>query len=84
MGGCGGVLTDNAVVNDVFLVDERQTATDFRIEQVHGGGSRQVGRVGRSVGADNTVTLLGLPKRQLGQTVPVVDFGVVGHRIGTC
>lgn len=77
------LFTSNAVMNDVLLEDERQTAAQIRIVHVNGRVRSHVGRVGRSVRADNVVALVGRPVGELGSAVPIVDVAVIGHRIAT-
>lgn len=72
-------LTSDSVVNNVLVVDERQATAQFGIEHMDGGVGRQLRRISRSVCANDTVTLFGLPKRQLGHSVPIINGGVVGH-----
>lgn len=79
MCGCKPQLTSDSVVNDVLVVDERHGPAQFGIEHMECGIGRQLRWKSRSVCADDTVTLVGLPKRQVGHSVPIINHGVVGH-----
>ena len=75
-------LTQNAAMNHVLVINERNWATEFGVVQVQSGVWCQIWWVGRSVCTEDQVALrVWSPVRHASKTVPVVNVGVVGHSI---